>query len=288
MIELYENLSQKDADLCSLVLKASFIPHRVKKDHRGFAIFVDEHHFGAARHTIEQYFKENRMAYTLPDAAPPDADHGYAGIWIAVFLAAIHFYVQSTGAAVDFWHNFGASAARINDGEWFRTITALFLHADSVHLVGNMVGMAVFGTAVSQVAGWGVGCAIILLAGASGNMVNAFMYQDSHLSIGASTAVFGAVGILSAYQFVRRRKTGGAKSRPWLPVLGGIALLGILGGAAHVDLGAHLFGFLMGMMVGIVYALYCASRINARHQYVFGLIAAGLVVFSWLIGYLYA
>ncbi|MFO8112132.1 MAG: rhomboid family intramembrane serine protease [Desulfosalsimonadaceae bacterium] len=288
MIELYENLSQKEADLCSLVLKASFIPHRVKKHHRGFAIFVDEHHFDAARHTVEQYFMENRMTYTLPDAAPPDADHGYAGIWIAAFLAAIHFYVQGTGAAADFWQNFGASAARINDGEWFRTITALFLHADSVHLVGNMAGMAIFGTAVSQVAGWGVGCAMVLLAGASGNMVNAFMYQDSHLSIGASTAVFGAVGILSAYQFVRRRKSGGEKSRPWLPVLGGIALLGILGGAAHVDLGAHLFGFLGGMLVGSAYALYGSGLINNRNQWIFGLCAAGLVVFSWLIGYLYA
>jgi len=288
MIELYENLSQKEAELCSLILKASYIPHRIKKQNRGFAIFVDEHHMGHARHAIGQYFIENRMEHSLPGSPAEDKDHGFAGVWIAAILGAVHFYVQSTGAAIDFWHHFGASAARINDGEWFRTITALFLHGDSVHLVGNMVGMAIFATAVAQVAGWGAGCLMVLLSGAFGNMTNAVMYQDAHLSIGASTAVFGAVGILSAYQFVHRRRRGGPRARPWLPILGGIALLGILGTGERVDLGAHLFGFLAGIFVGVGYALYAPGRITDRSQWVCGLCAAFLVIFSWLIGYLNA
>lgn len=286
MIELYENLSEKEADLCSLILKASFIPHRVKKQARGYAVYVDEHLFDQARDTIEQYFIENRMDYTLPGTEPEAAEHGYAGIWMAVFLGAIHFYVQSTGASDNIWRHFGASAALINEGELFRTITALMLHADTVHLVGNMAGMAVFGTAVAQVAGWGVGFLMILLAGAFGNFINAVMYQDAHLSIGASTAVFGAVGILSAYQFVRRRRKEETRFRTWLPVLGGVALLGFLGAGAHVDLGAHLFGFLAGMAVGGAYTVLRPAWGKGSIQWACASGASGLVIFSWVAGYL--
>ena len=286
MIELYENLSRKEADLCSLVLKASFIPHRIKRGPRGYVILVDEHHYDSARHAITQYFIENRIDWAYSDSGSTAAEHGYAGVWIAAFLGAIHFYVQSTGFARELWDNFGASAARINDGELFRTVTALMLHADSVHLVGNMAGIAIFGTAVAQVAGWGVACLMILLAGATGNLANAIMHQDAHLSIGASTAVFGAVGILSAYQFVRRRSTRRQRSGAWLPILGGLALLGILGTGERVDLGAHLFGFLMGIGVGIFYTVSRTGPGGERAQWICLLTASGLVIFSWVAGYL--
>lgn len=287
MIELYENLPQKDADLCSLVLRASFIPHRVIGRGKGFSVLVGEHNYEDARRTMEQYFAENRTDRAVPAEEPPEAAHGYAGVWIAVILGAIHFYVYNTGFARDVWDKFGASASRINHGEWFRVVTALTLHADWTHIAGNMAGMAVFGTAVAQVSGWGAGFLMILLGGALGNLVNAFMHTDAHLSIGASTAVFGAVGILSAYQFVRKRKREKRRSRAWLPVLGGIALLGLLGGGPHVDLGAHLFGFLAGLAVGFFYTVFADGRLDEKAQWVCGLLGTGIVAFSWVVGYLY-
>lgn len=286
MIELYDNLSQKEAETCSLVLNASYIPHRVKRRNNGFVLLVDDHNHDTARFAIEQYHIENRMDICVSESEAPEPQHGYAGLWIAVFLGVFHFYLQNTVFTQDLWQNFGASAARINDGELFRTITALMLHADYSHLAGNMLGMAIFGTAVAQVAGWGVGFLLILLAGTFGNLINAIMIQDNHLSIGASTAVFGAVGILSAYQFVRKRKKGGHRSRPWLPILGGIALLGFLGTGARVDLGAHLFGFLAGLIVGVFFSVYGGPLRGERAQWVCACIALGLVLFSWLTGYL--
>ncbi len=287
MIELYENLSKKDAELCSLVLDASFIPHRVRRRGRGFSVLVDEHNYEAARETMAAYFAENRMEHIFPAPMEEDAEHAYAGVWMAVFLGAIHIYVANTGYVCDIWDQFGASAARINDGEWFRTVTALMLHADAVHLAGNMAGMAIFGTAVAQVSGWGVGFLLILLAGAGGNFLNAVMMRTGHLSIGASTAVFAAVGILSAHQFVRRRKTGGRKSRALVPVFGGIALLGILGTGERVDLGAHLLGFVAGIGVGVLYGFFGAGRTDERTQWICASAASGIIVFAWVAGYLY-
>lgn len=287
MIELYENLSKKEAELCSLVLDASFISHRVRRRGRGLSILVDEHNYEAARETMAAYFVENRIEHPFPAPAEEDADHAYAGIWMAAFLGAIHVYVSNTGYVRDIWDQFGASAARINDGEWFRTVTALMLHADAVHLAGNMAGMAIFGTAVAQVAGWGVGFLLILLAGAAGNFLNAMMMHAGHLSIGASTAVFAAVGILSAHQFVRRRKTSGRRARAWIPVFGGIALLGILGTGERVDLGAHLLGFAAGIGTGVLYGILGPGRTDERIQWVCACAASGIIVFAWVAGYLY-
>lgn len=287
MIELYENLSKKEAELCSLVLDASFISHRVRRRGRGLSILVDEHNYEAARETMAAYFVENRIEHPFPAPAEEDADHAYAGIWMAAFLGAIHVYVSNTGYVRDIWDQFGASAARINDGEWFRTVTALMLHADAVHLAGNMAGMAIFGTAVAQVAGWGVGFLLILLAGAAGNFLNAMMMHAGHLSIGASTAVFAAVGILSAHQFVRRRKTARRSARAWIPVFGGIALLGILGTGERVDLGAHLLGFAAGIGTGVLYGILGPGRTDERIQWVCACAASGIIVFAWVAGYLY-
>ena len=286
MITLYDNLTKDEAALCSLVLDASYIPHRLRRRDGGFALLVDEHNHDRAVHAIEAYYRENRKEIAFSAAGPEAAHHGYAGVWIAAFLGAVHFYVYGTARMRDFWDAFGASAARINDGEIYRTVTALMLHADFTHLAGNMLGMAVFGTAVAQVAGWGVASLLILFAGMSGNMANALVVPDNHLSIGASTAVFGAIGILSAYQFVSKRRKGGHRFRLWLPVLGGVALLAFLGTGPRVDLGAHLFGFLAGLLAGLLYAAFRTGPQRESVQWGCVLVASGIVLFSWLTAYL--
>ncbi|MBS3810124.1 MAG: rhomboid family intramembrane serine protease, partial [Desulfobacterales bacterium] len=212
MVELYENMPADAADLCGLILKASGIPFRVRPETRGWGIWVEARDYERARNAVEQYFRENRGADTAAGDQAALQEHGYAGIWAAVFLAVVYAAVQHTGAVHAVWSDFGASARRILDGEVYRIVTALMLHADAVHLLGNMAGLAIFATAVCQVAGRGAGMLMILFAGAAGNLVNAWAYTSGHLSIGASTAVFGAIGILSGYQFLRRRKRSRKKA----------------------------------------------------------------------------
>ena len=82
----------------------------------------------------------------------------------------------------------------ILDGELWRAVTALTLHADGAHVAGNAVLGAVFGSAVSRSLGPGVALAWVIAAGTLGNFINAWKHTDSHVSVGASTAVLGAVG----------------------------------------------------------------------------------------------
>ncbi|MFW6334190.1 MAG: rhomboid family intramembrane serine protease [Desulfosalsimonas sp.] len=283
MIQLYENMSEDSADLCGLILRASDIPFRARRDSRGWGIWVHARDYDRARGAVEQYFMENRGPGPEADTAAEYRLHGYAGIWAAAMIAAVYVAVSGRGDAEQVWSDFGASAAKIADGELYRVVTALFLHADGLHLLGNMAGLAVFATAVCHVAGWGAGILMVVFAGASGNMINAWLYEYGHLSIGASTSVFGAIGILSGYQFFRKRRDAGRKAAAWVPLGCGMALLGFLGTGERVDLTAHLFGFLAGVVIGIGYGM--AGRIVPMSgQRICFLAACAVMAGAWAAG----
>jgi membrane associated rhomboid family serine protease len=156
------------------------------------------------------------------------------------------------------------------------------LHSGYVHLAGNMAGIAIFGTAICNLTGRGVGWLMILLTGIIGNLVNAALFQYGHMSIGASTAVFGAVGILTAHQFYSKIRIPGRRKKAWIPLAGGLALLGFLGSGAHSDLTAHLFGFMAGIGLGMVHALYLKQFIDKRHQAYCLAITIGTIILAWV------
>src|SRR5437016_9452621 len=91
------------------------------------------------------------------------------------------------------WFARGSAATdRIVAGEWWRTVTALTLHADASHLLGNAAASVVLVGAVSRELGPGLGLWLVLLAGAGGNALTAVAHSAHHASVGASTAIFGA------------------------------------------------------------------------------------------------
>jgi membrane associated rhomboid family serine protease len=98
---------------------------------------------------------------------------------------------------------------------------------------------------------------MILSAGAAGNFVAALCYRTAHLSIGASTSVMGAAGILTAVQTVKSIRAGeGFHPSILFPLGAGIALVGFLSGGENTDVLAHLTGFGSGLVLGAVTAFF--------------------------------
>ena len=177
------------------------------------------------------------------------------------------------------------------------TVTALTLHADAQHILGNALSGTIFGTMVARRIGPGGALLAVLLSGALGNFANSLYYlPEPHRSIGASTAVFGAVGILAAVQTVvdwdRFRGRGGVRETlrryevvdKLAPVVGGLALLGTLGSGRNTDLGAHGFGFLSGVGIGVVVGLVIrrkTSRPSRFWQIAAGTLACAIVAGGW-------
>jgi membrane associated rhomboid family serine protease len=176
-----------------------------------------------------------------------------------------------------------ASAARILDGELWRTVTAVTLHADLVHALSNAFAIVVFFGAVSGQLGRGVSGALILLAGAGGNLANAYLRGPPHDAVGASTAVFGAVGIVGSLAMMRNREMGNRRGA-WVGIAAALALLGMLGsGGARVDVMAHALGFLIGAALAMLVGLTLPRSRGGDVQWKCGVAAVALIVYCWML-----
>jgi rhomboid protease GluP len=280
----FENLSQEQADNYGLVLSAYGLSHSIKQSRTGWEIWVDETVRDRALNLILKYIEEN------PDLSIPDAKETqtyiktYTAIWGCSVLLLCHIAVSRYYNFEKILNKYGASAYDILHGDIYRTVTSLMLHSDYLHLTGNVAGLAIFGTAVCSITGSGMGWLMILLSGVLGNLINAALFQYGHISIGASTAVFGAVGILAAYQLCRKIKIAEQRMKAWLPIAGGLALLGILGSGRHSDLTAHLFGFMVGIGLGILYEMILIRFLKNKHQIYCMIATIATIVLSWLWG----
>jgi rhomboid protease GluP len=287
MTILFDHLDREQADIFSLVLNSADIDNQVTGSAGVFFIEVAEADMDAARDAIYRYLAENPSpGKDDSSVADPPAPFDLSGVAVAFMLLAIYLAVTTSAAPQDYITVFGANARRILGGEWYRCATALLLHADAAHIAGNMAGVALFGGAVCAVTGVGVGWLMILACGILGNLLNAVAYETGHLSIGASTAVFGAVGIASAIQAVNAARTGKGWKRMFMALGAGVALLGFLGTGARSDMGAHLFGFFIGILLGGAYGFWIRRPLEAKGQVICEVIAVGTLVMSWLSGVL--
>jgi membrane associated rhomboid family serine protease len=174
---------------------------------------------------LERYRAEN-VGWPPKETYPAPISQGiHAAIVFGGLLVLCFSFQEAWRFGID-WESFGrADAVKIRGGEWWRAITALTLHADLSHLAGNVVFGSVLGVILAQSVGVGIAWWSVLAAGAFGNYANAWVQDISHRSLGASTAVFGALGIQVAYEYMRRSELAYRAWRRWVPVIMGFGLL---------------------------------------------------------------
>jgi membrane associated rhomboid family serine protease len=177
-------------------------------------------------------------------------------VW-ALSLLVVFWWQGEEPSLVDRFCN--SSQALVQHGEWWRAFTSLFLHADAGHLLSNIGIGGIFCVMVAQTIGAWRGWALILAGGMLGNLVNAWMrYPDGFTSLGASTATFAAVGVLSGVAMVRAWRFHSLRElRPLMaPLLTGLIVLGWWGSggdgpdAGRVDVAGHIAGWTGGFLLG--------------------------------------
>ncbi|MDX2446085.1 MAG: rhomboid family intramembrane serine protease [Desulfobacterales bacterium] len=279
---LLDHLTREQADTFGLVLLSSGIQHDVRRGRKGWALWVAQDASEEAERLLKTYLDENKGFKPSKETPMTPYRKTWSGVGGVLVLLAFHVAITLGHDAGILPRLYGSSARHVVSGEWYRCTTALLLHADSMHLAGNLVGLAIFATAVCSISGWGVGWLLILVSGISGNLINAYVYGYGHNSIGASTAVFGALGLLSSYQFLKKIQASGTRFQILLPLGAGLALLAFTGSSSHTDIMAHLFGFLSGVFIGLVY--YGLARVPSGWRYQAGALVAVVVVLviSWV------
>jgi len=263
----------------ALVLLSAGLSPQVRGQGGAFLLRLPESDRERAQAALEAYERENpsRVAESAATPDPPSVlGFGVGSAWLVFFLTTGPY-----GAANPWFEAGRASASAILGGEAWRTVTALTLHVDVLHVLGNALLGALLVNAVGSLLGPGVGLAAVLASGIVGNGVNAALQPPFHSSVGGSTAVFGALGVLCSLAWLQRRRRGIAGRRLWLPLAAGLGLIAMVGvGGPRTDLWAHLFGFLAGAAIGPL----TASRKRARPsvQLASLLLALGIVAGAWL------
>ncbi|MEN8188382.1 MAG: rhomboid family intramembrane serine protease [Thermodesulfobacteriota bacterium] len=270
---------------CSLVLAAMGIEHRIVTLDHTRQIVVDELRRQQALDQLEHYFQENRdwpprtPVYTEPSPQifqPPSL--------LLVGMLALFYSVTGPWNYRSDWFINGAGdgQAILAGGEWYRLVTALTLHADLVHLMGNCLFGGFVLHFLCRLVGNGLGLFGMLFTATVANGINVLAHGHDHRFVGFSTAVFAVIGILSSYNYPLRRHLTGYHL--FMPLMAGFAFLAMLGSSGeNTDLGAHLFGLLCGLAFG----LFLHSRPMQIVRFSFSLqsflvVLFGLsVFFSW-------
>jgi rhomboid protease GluP len=270
---------RRRADEWAVVLAAAAIPHWLRHRLDGWALIVPADDAATALETLAAYDQENARdeSGAIPRSRPPTV----AGAVVALLLIGF-FAITGPRDGRSAWFVHGsADAARMMGGEWWRAVTALTLHADAPHLLGNAVACALLVTAVCWQVGPGLGLGLLLLTGAGGNALTALAHGGGHVSVGASTATFGAIGILAALRVFAPRPLG---RRTWVVVAASLALLALLGTGPNADLLAHAFGLVVGAGLGLAAAL-AAPRVPPAVDWLLIALAGATVVLAWCVAY---
>ncbi len=267
----------------ALVLAAMAIDYDLQRTWWGWCLLVADIDEAEGRRQLALYEHEQR-ALQLPLKAAPLRTGAKLGVLAYVAVLLTVFLFQGKFAFGHDWTHAGrVDVAAIRAGEYWRTITALTLHRDVLHLASNLLFGAFFAALLAGRLGGGIAWLAILLAGASGNLMNALVQRPEHLSVGASTAVFAALGLLATYFSVPGRLNQETWARRWAPIVGGLWLLAWLGtGDARTDIVAHLTGFIAGFLIGILLGrIPGPGPRDVALQWLTGLIAVGLVMGAW-------
>jgi membrane associated rhomboid family serine protease len=200
---------------------------------------------------------------------------------VAVF--ALSFLLSIGGGRTEVLVRMGAMVpVLVADGQYWRLVAAIFLHANLIHLLLNSLGLAIFGNLVESVIGGGRMLAVYLISGFVASAVSFAFGSAGTIAVGASGAIFGLLGTWLAYN-LRRRQLSLARANIQGAMLL-IALNLVIGfSIPGIDNLAHLGGLVGGVIGGFAVdgfgrrAVRTASRIVGLAA----LFLAGVLLTAW-------
>jgi rhomboid protease GluP len=279
-----------------LVVAAMELPHWIDRRDGMYVLLVEEEARERVAAAVAEFEKEERERPRAPQPEPLEIPK--VALMATLVAMGLCYRLQTLappalierGVAVD---------SPVLGGEWWRVFTALTLHGSIEHLVSN-ISLAAFAFAfVLWRFGVGAGLLGTVLGGGLGNLLNAFAhFGKSHQSIGSSTALFASLGLLAGGELAARMMHRATRTgwQLFVPIGAGLAFLALFGGGGsdangtplkdpgNVDVMAHFFGLVAGILLGAVF-FFVGMRKGASRllQIACGAAAVGLLIIAWLL-----
>lgn len=271
----------------SLVLQARRIPHMWVRTRNACLLYAPALYAAMAEAEWREFSSER-----APVPGPHFVTHAHSrAIWVFLLALVVWHWLRVVVFPVmgGVWAALAGqlvasgqvhSEAMLRGGEWYRAVTAMTLHVDAPHLVGNVVFGAVFLPLLCRRVGLGVGLLLVCVAGALANVGNVLMREHIHVSVGFSTGLFAAVGGMAGAYMAQTMRPHPASL---LGALGAaLAILAMLGaGGERVDYGAHIWGLALGLLLTTPWQAFLGKRVGRISQWLAGLLALGILAGAW-------
>ncbi len=297
--EVLHPASHRQALEWLLVLDAMGIRHRLVRDEESWRIVLHREDAGTAREQLALYGREN-LGWPPPEpVAPPDTQRsGWSSVWVAGMLTALYAWFGPYNPNVAVLRHAACDLSKVRDGEWWRVVSAMGVHADALHLGANVAFILAFGWRAARTFGGGLAWSGTLLAAACANVLGVLIFAPPRVSIGASTATFALLGMLAGRRLgaiARARRadvaappTSIAPNSPpasWrhnLILYGAVlSLFVMLGVDPETDVLGHFAGLVFGVPVGFLLGHPNRPRLPELAQRLLELATVALFFWSW-------
>ncbi len=189
--------------------------------------------------------------FTAYQTALASGAHSLHDILTNILSNAINVRAQDNDALSSVLITYGAKEnTLIINGQYWRFVTPVFLHANLLHVGLNMLNFVVLGIFLERLVGHARFLLIYLVTGII-SVIASFHFAPQEISVGASGAIFGLVGAYSIFVLAHRQAfpRGGIPALLWLVLVIGINLgLGLV--IPNIDNYAHVGGLLSGCLLG--------------------------------------
>lgn len=276
------------------VLSAKRIPYHLSRDAEKWSVSVEEAWRQQAINEIDAYEGERDYFRRVDsrEIADRKLESSPSSILIGMSLFIFFLMTGPYNPSVPCFEFGIFSSNAFCEGQWWRAVTALTLHSNLGHALGNILFLVFFASSLTFVHGGGGAWALILASGALGNAATAWLhYPWTRQSLGASTAVFGALGLLASARFLEKISLH-LFDRAWIPMLAALAILASTGvpmaangveALGGVDVIGHLMGFCCGLVLGIAahFSRFPSLRNVKATQVALALATVSMLLFCW-------
>jgi len=172
-------------------------------------------------------------------------------IWLFTLTKGANF-ISTPGDKLLLWG--GNAASEVQKGEWWRLLSAMFLHSGFMHLGMNMLGLYSAGVMVERIYGQRLFLIIYITSGLMGSALSLHYSAQQAVSVGASGAVFGVAGALLAAVFQYRDSLPKVFSKQIMNGLAFFVIYSLVQGFSKggIDNAAHVGGLLGGCLAAFI------------------------------------